>query len=590
MKRILSLLTAMLLTFTLLAGCGGDKKAPTDSASGDTVSADDGIFSAEDIKYVDEGGGSVYLVIRPENDTMGTTASASYVAKQMKTLLGTPIKNTSDAADGTDAYEILIGDTKRPETEKAKEYLIAATGGHRLDYIVCSIGKKIVVYGMSSDALTTAGRYFVDNFVKAEGVAGGIKYTCAAEENYTDITVNGAPLSLFKIIRPHYNSSYITQMQIEALIGTAKDTYAYELGYYEDAYVTEGDYEIIIGNANRKGVEAVSDSDEYRITVSGKRVYLNGGSIQATAMAVSEFAKMLARANLSDADSVTGSYTAAVSGYDMSKYYTYKWGDDFDGSSIDATKWYHVPEGSYSSTGMNGRLSVRSADPNRVYVNNGTFTICVGYDDTKYYGGMLMTDRTMLYKYGYLEMSAILPSGDGLWSSLWLDSRWHGYDVDQGAGYIYYQEIDVNECFGNASAVAANCHKWPTKMGEDAGYPHTSLDGTHGADKRRTAKDDGSFNNEFHTFGYLWNENECTFTCDGEVYFSYKNNETPEDLDGFHTLCYLRISAAIGFANNPLGKIIDDNDPAWQTTNKFIIDYIHIYQLDDGKQQLVLRS
>jgi hypothetical protein len=88
----------------------------------------------------------------------------------------------------------------------------------------------------------------------------------------------------------------------------------------------------------------------------------------------------------------------------------------------------------------------------------------------------------------------------------------------------------------------------------------------------------------------LWNEEVMAFTCDGEIYFSYKINESAEDLDGFHTMAYIRLSAAIGYVNNPRGVVLDDADEKWYTTNKFIVDYVHLYQLNDDVQQLVLNG
>ncbi len=587
MKKILSLFLVLVLGLGLLAGCGSKGKGDTNNP---TASADEGIFSTADVKYFNENNESVYRIIRPA-DFEFDTAQAAIVFKNAKAALGVNLKNTDDAADGTDVYEILVGNTNRPETAKAKDYLVASAGGHREDYIIASIGKKIVIYGMSDDALKNGVDYFCKNLIKTEGVSGGIKHVNKTDGDFKAVTVNNVSLAYFKVIRPHYNLSHIVQMQIDELCKSAKETYAYELNYYEDAYVTEGDYEIVIGNSNRANAPTVANTDEYVITVSGKKVYLNGGSIGATAMAVSEFTKMMANGNLTDKSSVSGNYTTAVASYDKSKYYTRVWGDDFEGDSVDPTLWYHVPESQYSSSGMNGRTSVRSTDPAHVFVADGKFTINAGYDDQYYYGGMLMTDRTMLYKYGYLEMSAILPDGDGLWTSLWLDSRWHGFDEQTEAGVYYDHEIDVNECFGKSSVVQANCHKWPTPLGEQEKYEHTSLDTAELSNaKRRQAKDGGNFNNEFHTFGLLWNEEVMAFTCDGEIYFSYKINETVEDLDGFHTMAYVRLSAAIGYANNPRGVVLDDADEKWTTTNKFIVDYVHLYQLNDDVQQLVLNG
>ncbi len=597
MKRFLSLVLVIIMAMGLLVACGEDSKGDnaSNNGGGNAPQTDDSVFSTDDVKYSDANGESVYRVVRPQseveesfNDKQPATAAATYLFKQFRTAIGLSIRNETDEKDGTDTYEILIGDTNRPETQAAKNYLLINEGGYKSDYLIGTIGKKIVIYSPNPDNLMAACEYFIENYAKPEGVAGGIKYVFKAKESRPAVTINGVSLGGFKVIRKHYNESYITQLQIDELVKIANETYDYPLAYYEDEYVTAGDYEIIIGNANREDVPQITNRDEYKITISGKKVYINGGSVNATSIAVSEFIKMLSKGDLTDADSVDGNYSSTVAGYDKSKYYTQVWGDDFDGSSVDATKWYHVPENSYSSQGMYGRTSVRSTDPNYVYVSDGKFVINAGYNDTQYIGGMLMTDRTMLYKYGYLEMSAILPDGDGLWTSLWLDSRWHGYTGTESAGQYYDMEIDVNECFGNATIVQANCHKWPTTLGESLEYEHTSLDQAEYSNaKRRTAKDEGNFTNEFHTFGLFWDEDEMTFTCDGEAYFTYNINTTLEDLDGLHVLSYIRLSAAIGFANNPRGVVLADDDPRWFTSNKFIVDYVYIYQLDDGVQQLV---
>ena len=92
------------------------------------------------------------------------------------------------------------------------------------------------------------------------------------------ITVNGANISEFIIVRPHYNSSYLTQVEMEKLIDEVYAKTGVKLTIEEDAYVAETKYEIVVGNNNRNGVEKIADHDEYRIKISGTKVYLNGGS------------------------------------------------------------------------------------------------------------------------------------------------------------------------------------------------------------------------------------------------------------------------------------------------------------------------
>lgn len=404
-------------------------------------------------------------------------------------------------------------------------------------------------------------------------------------EHGTVYGINGYPMDEFKVVWQHANASYIVKLQIDELAKAIEDKYLCTPEYCDTD--TSHEYEIFVG-ITREGMVVVNDPNTYAINISDKKVYLYGGSIRATAMAVSEFARMLQKGGVSDADSMTGKYSEAIGGYDLSKYYTYAWGDDFNGNAIDTSKWYVSPEGKFDSTGMNGRESIRTDDPNYVFVSGGKFHIRAGYTKDKYIGGLLMSHRHMIYKYGYLEMSALLPHGDGFWTALWLDTRGHTFwpPPEQATGKLFGAEIDVNECFGNSATIAANVHKWPTEQGTKEGYSHTSLDTPqYGNDKKHSLESGNTFGEGFHTFGLLWDEDEHTFTCDGEVYFTYKNNTTPEDRDGLHQLSFIRLSMATGFAS--LGRVAADNDPAWKTSNELAVDYVHVYQLQDGKQILL---
>lgn len=584
MKRVLSFLLVLVLSLGLLAGCGDD-------SNGDTVSngnaVNDSMFSTEDVKFVDANGESVYTFVRAESLSTDASAKAMEIFTGLKKTVGVnKMKNASDvASDGTDSYEILVGKTNRPESSQALEYLKGLNNGRSRDYIIATIGKKIVVNGFSDKAIIAAVDYFVKNYMKAT-LEGGLKYTYTTVGDFQNVTVNGVHLGQFKIVRPEYNVSYLAQLQVDTLINNAENNYAYALECVNDTSA-QAEYEIILGAAKRDGAVALANRDEYKVNISDKKIYLNGGSPEAMAMAVSEFEKLLAKNTLTNADSIDGSYAQTLAGYDKSTTYTHSWGDDFDGTEIDTTKWVVVPDGPYNNPGMNGRRSIRTTDTDYVYAKDGFFHIDAGYTQNEYIGGMIFTYKTMVFKYGYVEMSAILPHGKGFWTALWVDSRGHNFDVSEENGIMYGSEIDVNECFGNANVIAANVHKWPTEYGTEVGYKHTSLDDAYGNEKKYSLENGQTFNDTFHTFGLIWDEDEHSFTCDGKVYFSYKNDETGEDKDGLHILSFLRLSAAIGFETQ--GVIEPDDSSAWSETNKLIVDYVHIYQLQNGKQLLMTK-
>ncbi|MBO5747008.1 MAG: glycoside hydrolase family 16 protein [Clostridia bacterium] len=583
MKRILSVLCILLLVFGLFAGCG-KKEEVNGTASGGDVTANLEL-SKETVTFKNENGESKYRIVRPDNDI--TNAGAQYIFKQLKNITGSSVRSVSDAEDGTDLYEIIVGECDRPETKFAKMYLEDNVAGRYNDYIICTIGKKIVVYGQSVEANTAAAQHFVKTYLEKGTVEGGILYTYGVEGEFETVTVNGIDVGKFDIVRPHYNTSYLTVTEIGKVI---EDVYArtgYMMNELHDTYTADSPsrYEIIVGNTSREGVETVADKDTYKITFKGNKVYINGGSAHATALGVAEFGKMLKGA-LTDAASVSGSYTDKIKTYDAATTLRKTWGDDFDGDSLDTKIWLQPDD--MSEEGLNGRTSVRSTNPKDVFVKDGKFHINARYDDYYYYGGYITTREHLNYKYGYAEISAKIPHGIGFWTAFWTGTTEYASSINPQSPLLLRPEIDIMECFGNSVSYAANMHRWPSREGSAAGYKHTSLDISQAIinDKKFTSVDDGVvLGHDFHTYGFYWDMTKMDFMCDGEIFFSREINTDEGDMECFNHSMYFILSLSVGGANDVGGQITDNPDD-WANTNKFIVDYINVYQYDDGLSQL----
>ena len=584
MKK-LSFILCIALIVSLFVGCGGDSNDGT--ASGGSADKGD-IFSTEAVNYV-ANGEAVYRIIRPENATDAETAAASLLFKQYRDLYATT-KNTNDTEDGTDAYEILLGNTNRPETEQAKNWLLENKGGRYDDYIVCTIGKKIVIYGNSDTAFTEAVNYFVKNFLAAPQSAG-IKYVYTAAGNFADVTVNGVTIGKFSIVRPHFNSSYLTYAELEKMIETLYQKSGFKPKIVDDTETNEAEYEIIVGDCQRPNVTKIDNRDEYKVTVSGKKIYINGGSHQATTIAVSELAKKLGSTTaLTDADSFEGSYSETVKTYDTATYYTPRFWDDFDditgdhvnANGLDTTKWKLTTS---STAGHGGYTAKRATDPEHIFVADGMFHIYpyVDHDKKEFYGGFLETSNLMRFTYGYIEYSAKIPDGDGFWTALWL--RCNDYSGSSRP------EIDIAECFGNSKSFAFNMHTWPGKGPGSENVTHTSLDGGKYPDKKKVCPDDGRFNDTFHTYGMLWTPEVVYATCDGVPYFKYNMGDKETDAWCFSRLMKICISMACGFENCPGGgNPLTASEEVWNDTGKYYVDWVYVYQLDDGIQTMVFND
>ncbi|MBO5745762.1 MAG: family 16 glycosylhydrolase [Clostridia bacterium] len=583
MKK-LALLLCFVLLVTMFAGCGG--KGKDKDATGNTVG--DGIFSTETVNFKDENSEATYIIIRSDNASAEVSTAALTVFQKYKKGLGASPKNLTDSTDGTDKYEILVGDTNRPESAKAKQYLSEKVGGRHLDYIICSIGKKIVIYGATDTATTNAATYFIENYLKGDTVSGGIKYTFATEGNFKDVTVNGVALGKYTIIRPRINSSFMTYSETEKFVEKVLEYTGYQMYIKDDTVTAETDYELIIGDCARPDVTKLDIRDEYRITVSGKKIFLNGGNHASVTMAVSEFTKLIQqKGTWTDSDSVIGSYAEAVKAYDKSTYYTPTFWDDFDDISgdhvnengLDTTKWKLITAG---KKGYGGYKAVRATDPEHVYVKDGMFQIhpYVDHAAQTYYGGFLRSEGRMKFTYGYIEYSAKIPDGPSFWTALWLRCT-----DKSGASR---PEIDVAECFGNSKTYSFNLHTWPGEDAAEFGVEHTSLDGGKYPDKKKECPDDKKFNDDFHTYGMLWTDEVAWATCDGTPFFKYNMGDKETDAECFGKLADICISLACGFEEVPGGANPNDAGPeVWNDTGIYYVDWVGVYQIEDTKQVMV---
>ena len=236
----------------------------------------------------------------------------------------------------------------------------------------------------------------------------------------------------------------------------------------------------------------------------------------------------------------------------------------------------------WSTEGRNGARCERSLDPKHVFVRDSLFQIHPWHDKENniYYGDFLESNGKMLFTYGYLEISAKIPDGDGFWTAMWLRCR----DFAGAAR----PEIDINECFGDGSCVHANLHTWPGDEAEAAGVVHTQLDRKKYPERQHICPDGKKFSEDFHTFGVLWTENLAWFTCDGVPYFKYTMGDKPTDKHCFGKKMWIVISEAVGFP--AVKHIANSSKEVWENSSRFYVDWCYLYQIKDGKQQRVFMN
>jgi beta-glucanase (GH16 family) len=147
-------------------------------------------------------------------------------------------------------------------------------------------------------------------------------------------------------------------------------------------------------------------------------------------------------------------------------------------------------------------------------------------------------------RYGYFEMRARFPAGDGVWPAFWLASR----------GPVKAIEVDVVEHYGHApDQYTASLHIWDRKTPKLSKSFHQRISVTKGA-----------LSAQFHTYGVSVQEDRIRYFLDRQEVWSI---ETPAELQQpFIILVDLALGAGWPIENTPSPSFME-------------VDYVRVWSL-----------
>lgn len=163
--------------------------------------------------------------------------------------------------------------------------------------------------------------------------------------------------------------------------------------------------------------------------------------------------------------------------------------------------------------------------------------------DLSYTSGLLTTKTSFSQTYGYFEMKAELPSGNGAWPAFWLLPT-------NGAKGI---ELDILEAKGGSPGT-------DNMSAHDPSYTGGQIGSSAFVPDAATA---------FHTYGLLWTASNVTWYIDGSAVYQIA---TPADMN---TPMYMLLDLAVG---GWAGAADPNNMPT-----SMQIDYVHAYSLLGSK-------
>lgn len=160
--------------------------------------------------------------------------------------------------------------------------------------------------------------------------------------------------------------------------------------------------------------------------------------------------------------------------------------------------------------------------------------------DDAWTSGLLTTASLFSFQYGYVEVSAQMPAGQGLWPAIWLlesGGQWPG-------------EYDIVEVRGHDTATTHATTHFVDEDGRNA-IDHASSRGFDSADG-------------FHTYGFDWTADTVTWYFDGQIVHQAPNTVDDQTM-------YLLINLAVG------GDWPGAPDETTPEAAEMRIDYVRVY-------------
>ena len=257
------------------------------------------------------------------------------------------------------------------------------------------------------------------------------------------------------------------------------------------------------------------------------------------------------------------------------------WNDEFDGDSLDMTKWSYElgnwkldADGNYITGGWGNNEQEFYTDSNAT-VSDGVLTIAARkehYSDPvqgeyEYTSARLSTQHKFSTCGGRIEVRARCDSGKSLWPAIWMlpeDSLYGGWAASG--------EIDIMEGWGSTpEKICGTIHfgdQWPNNTYLTNDYIFAEGDSTE----------------NWHTYAVEWQSGEIRWYVDDTLYSTQSewysaNHAYPAPFDQNF---YIILNLAVGGHFDGVDGIYADPSIFENGERRFEIDYVRVYDLDDS--------
>jgi beta-glucanase (GH16 family) len=237
------------------------------------------------------------------------------------------------------------------------------------------------------------------------------------------------------------------------------------------------------------------------------------------------------------------------------------WSDEFNGTTLDATKWnYQTGNGCPSICGWgNNELEYYTNSTNNVSVAGGALAITAQYQPNyngsgnNYTSGKLLSIGNFSQTYGHFEARVKVPSSAGTWPAFWM--------LPNVGNWPSTGEIDILEC-ANANPVT-----WfGTLHFANSGGTHISLG--------YTWNDPTPLSDDYHIYAAYWTTDSISWYIDNVLRGTVTKTALinaggvwPFDSQNF----YIILNLAIG------GQFTGETPDPTQFPLSMLVDYVRVY-------------
>jgi len=228
--------------------------------------------------------------------------------------------------------------------------------------------------------------------------------------------------------------------------------------------------------------------------------------------------------------------------------YQLVWSDEFDGTSVDGSKWNQ----DNGNPNVNNEKEYYQAA--NATVTGGNLVITARQQSMggqPYTSAKLQTYGKFSTTYGRIEARIKLPMVQGTWPAFWM----LGNNINTGAGWPTCGEIDIMEHVNTTNTILGTMH-W------NGGNGHVQ----YGLSTNTTPGD-------YHVYAVEWDNSEIRWYVDNTLYVTGNIANNINNTGAFHLPFYIILNLAIG--GDLPGNTIDN--ASFPTT--MMVDYVRVYNM-----------